>query len=162
MRISTSQSHRSKEQGSALVDVAVSYATLVIVALLTLKASITAASTQAWTVRQAMSDAYLTRESALAQRIPFDRINSDTSLWSLSPDVSTSTVTIGRLPGNRSVIATLHRTRIPSPNNLSSAGGSGNSNTNPSGSEAWRLQSILVYEVHGREYVKSRTTLRVR
>jgi len=162
MRFSPQQRRRRLRRGSAIIDIAVSYATLVIVALLTLKASMTAASTQTWTVKQAMSDAYLTRESALAQRIPFDEINSDSSLWSLSPNVSTSTVSIGRLPGGIPVSATLHRTRIPAPNNLPSAGGSGDANTNPASTEAWKLQSLLVYNIQGRDYVKSRTTLRIR
>lgn len=155
--------HRSQHQrGSALIDIAISYATLVIVALLTLKASINAASIQAGAVEQAMSDAYLTRESALAQRIPFDQINTDASLWGLSPEVTTNTVSIGKLPGGKDVLATLYRTRIPAPNNLPSAGGSGTTTTNPGEIEGWKLQSILSYDVKGRSYVKSRTSLRIR
>lgn len=156
------QNHRRHQSGSALIDVAVSYATLVIVALLTLKASINAAATQAWTVKQAMSDAYLTRESALAARVPFDEINTDTSLWAMDPDTTSVTVSIGKLPGGNNVLGTLYRTRIPAPNNLPSAGGSGTSETNPGEIEGWKLQSILTYEVKGRNYVKSRTSLRVR
>lgn len=162
MRITPQQRNRRRSRGSAIIDIAVSYATLVIVALLTLKASINAAGTQTWTVKQAMSDAYLTRESALGQRIPFDEINSNASLWALSPNVATTTVTIGKLPGGVPVTATLHRTRIPAPNNLPSAGGSGNANTNPASTEVWKLQSLLVYDIQGREYVKSRTSLRIR
>ena len=160
MRLSPQHLKRKRAAGSALIDI--SYATLVIVALLTLKASINAAGTQSWTVKQAMSDAYLTRESALAQRIPFDQINTDTSLWAMSPDVTTSTVSIGKLPGGRSVLATLHRTRIAAPNNLASAGGSGDATTNPGQTEGWKLQSVLVYELRGQQYVKSRTNLRIR
>lgn len=139
-----------------------SYATLVIVALLTLKASINATAGQAWTVKQAMSDAYITRESALASRIPFELLTGESSLWPAHPSVATSTVTIGRLPGGQTVDATIHRTRIPDANNLPTSSGTGTANSNPTGTEAWKLQSILAYSVGDRQYVKSRTVLRIR
>ena len=47
-------------------------------------------------------------------------------------------------------------------NNLPSAGGTGTAATNPTGTEAWQLQSYLTYQVSGRDYVKSRTVLRAR
>ncbi len=139
-----------------------SYATLVIISLLTLKASLNATAGQAWTVKQAMSDAYITRESALASRIPFEAITGSSSLWPPHPSISTSTVAIGRLPGGQVVNATIHRTRIPDTNNLPAAGGTGTAVSNPTGSEAWKLQSILAYQVGDRQYVKSRTILRIR
>ncbi len=139
-----------------------SYATLVIVALMSLKAAVNATFGQAWTVKQTMSDAFITRESALASRIPFDTATTNGSPWALHPGVSTSVVTIGRLPGGTPVTATLHRTRIPDPNNLPTAGGSGNALTNPAETEAWSLQSILVYQVAEKTYYKSRTVLRNR
>ena len=152
----------TRNRGSALIEVAVSYSVLVIVALITLKASINTASSQAWTVKQAMTDAYLTRETALANRIPFDQINQTGSLWAMRPAVSTTTVVLGRLPGGRQVTGTLHRTRIPAPNNLSAAGGSGDSTTNPGQTEGWKLQSVLAYNIGDKTYVKTRTTLRSR
>lgn len=153
---------RFRNRGSALVEVAMSYATLVIVALLTLKASVNATSTQTWTIRQAMSDAFITRETAMASRIPYDSLVGASSSWPSSPSVSTSMVTIGKMPGGQDVIATLHRTRIPDSNNLPTAGGTGTEISNPSGTEAWRVQSILSYSVNGRTYAKSRTVLRTR
>lgn len=139
-----------------------SYAMLVIVALIGLKASLNAAAGQAWTVKLAMSDAYLTRENALASRMPFDDIIGASSPWALSPGVTTSTVVIGKLPGGADVTATLYRTRVPDQNNLPSAGGSGTAISNPSSFESWRLQSVLVYRVNDRDYMKSRTTVRTR
>ncbi|HRQ87200.1 MAG TPA: hypothetical protein PLA50_00255 [Bacteroidia bacterium] len=139
-----------------------SYAVLVIVALLSLRSSVNTTSGQAWTVKQTMSDAYIARESALASRLPFDTVVGAESPWARHPSVATSTVTIGRLPGGQAVTATLHRTRIPDANNLASAAGSGTSATNPSGTEAWQLQTVLAYDVGGRQYVKSRTVLRIR
>lgn len=153
---------RNLRRGSALIEVSVAYATLVIVALITLKASINVSASQTWTVKQAMSDAYLTRETALATRVPFDEINSSGSLWALHPSVITTTVVIGKLPGGQNVVGTMHRTRIPAPNNLPAAGGNGNAATNPGGTEGWKLQSILAYQVGDKEYVKTRTTLRTR
>ncbi len=160
MRIAKSK--RKLVSGSALIEISLSYATLVFVAMVTLRASLNATSNQAWTVKQTMSDAFITRETALATRVPFDDITGSNSLWAVSPGVTTSSVTIGVLPGGQSVTGTLHRTRIPDANNLSSAGGTGTSATNPSGTEAWKLQSILVYTVTDKQYVKSRTVLRIR
>ena len=153
---------RPGQRGSALIEIAMSYGTLVIVALLTLKASLNATSGQTWTIKQAMSDAYITRETALASRVPFEALTGGGSLWPASPAVANSTVTIGRLPGGRTVTGTLNRTRYADTNNLAAAGGTGTATTNPSGTEAWRVQSILSYELGGRTYVKSRTVLRIR
>lgn len=157
-------SHRKKRKlrGSALIEISLSYATLVIVALLTLKATVNATSNQAWTVKQSMTDAFIMRETALASRIPFSEITGSTSPWANSPGITTSTVTIGKLPGGQPVTATLHRTRIADSNNLAAAGGVGTLATNPAESEAWKLQSLLVFTVGQRNYVKSRTVLRIR
>jgi hypothetical protein len=145
-----------------LIEISLSYATLVIVAMLTLKASVNATSGQTWTIKQSMTDAFITRETALASRIPYDTLVGASSPWSQSPSVATSTVTLGKLPGGQLVTGTLHRTRIPDANNLPAAGGTGTATTNPSGTEAWKVQSILSYTVGDRQYVKSRTVLRTR
>lgn len=157
-----SKNTKRRERGSALIEISLSYATLVIIALLTLKASVNATSSQAWTVRQSMTDAYIMRESALASRMAFSEVTGENSPWAKSPAVTTSTVTIGKLPGGEPVSATLHRTRLPDSNNLPTAGGVGTLATNPAESEAWKLQSLLVFTVGEREYVKSRTVLRIR
>lgn len=152
----------ARQRGSALIEISLSYATLVIVALLTLKASVNATSGQTWTIKQTMTDAYITRESALASRIPFDTLVGASSPWPQNPTVSSSTVTLGKLPGGQEVTGTLYRTRIPDANNLTTAGGTGTATTNPSGTEAWKVQSILSYTVGDRQYVKSRTVMRIR
>lgn len=149
-------------RGSALIEISLSYATLVFVAMVGLRSSLNATSNQAWTVKQTMSDAFITRETALASRVPFDDITGPSSLWAVSPGVTTTSVTIGKLPGGQLVTGTLHRTRIPDANNLTTAGGTGTATTNPSGSEAWKLQALLVYMVADKQYVKSRTVLRTR
>jgi hypothetical protein len=155
--------HRRRlERGSALIEISMSYAVLVAVALLSLRASVNATSGQTWTVRQAMSDAFITRESAMASRIPFADLIGPSSPWPRSPTVSSTTVTMGRLPGGALVTGTLYRTRIPDSNNLPAAGGTGTATSNPGGTEAWQLQSILSYTTSNRTYVKSRTVLRTR
>lgn len=156
------QPKRKYERGSALIEISLSYATLVIVAMLSLRASVNATSSQTWTIKQTMTDAFITRETALASRIPFDNITGPSSLWASHPAVSTSSVTVGKLPGGQLVTGTLHRTRIPDANNLPASGGTGTATSNPSRTEAWKLQSLLVYTVGDKQYVKSRTVLRVR
>lgn len=151
-----------KSRGYALIEIAASYAAIVIVALVTLRATLNNVTSQQWTVKQAMTDAYLTREVALASRMPFSTVRSGTSPWPEYPDVNTQTVVVGKLPGGSSVTAELHRTRIADGNNRGTGGGSGNGTTNPSSSEAWKLQSIIVYSVRDKDYVKTRTTLRLR
>jgi hypothetical protein len=153
---------RKNSNGSALIEIAISYATLVIVALLVFKASVNATATQNWTIKQGMSDAYITQETSLASRVPFESITGAAALWPAAPEKTTTVVTIGKLPGGIPVTATLYRTRTSDANNLPSAGGSGTVATNPSESEAWKLQSILVYSVGDKQYVKSRNTLRTR
>tara|TARA_R110000850_G_scaffold130654_4_gene251238 strand:- start:830 stop:1315 length:486 start_codon:yes stop_codon:yes gene_type:complete len=161
MRIKPDKSRRN-QRGSALIEIAVSYGTLVVVAMLTLKAAINTSGSQIWTIKQSMTDAYLTRETALASRVPFDEIDVDASLWAAHPSVTTSSVVVGKMPGGTSVTAQLHRTRIPDSNNLSDAGGTGTNTTNPGSTEAWKLQSLLVYSIGTKEYVKTRTALRIR
>ena len=154
--------HQSRERGSALIDIALSFAALVTVSFLSLKASTITASSISWTVKQAMTDAYITRETAMSSRVPFETAISDGSPWPAYPSIATTQVVIGKLPGAKDVTATLHRTRVADENNLASAGGSGTATSNPSSSEAWKLESLLVYDIGTRQYVKSRTTLRVR
>jgi hypothetical protein len=151
-----------KRRGYALIEIAASYAAIVIVGLVTLRSTLNNITGQQWTVKQAMTDAYLTRETALASRMPFDLIRSNSSPWPRHPNVNTQSVVVGKLPGGGNVTATLHRTRIADGNNLGSGSGGGNNNTNPTNTEAWKLQSLLVYRAGDKEYVKTRTTLRIR
>lgn len=110
---------------------------------------------------QAMSDAYLSYEGALAQRVPMDDVVGGTTLWPLG-SVAQSTVEIGKLPGGRAISAVVHRTRVADANNLPAAGGTGTALTNPAGMEVWKLEAYLVYTIRGQTYRKSRTVVRVR
>lgn len=146
----------------AIVETTIGLGALVVVSLMLLKASITATTMQRWTVIQGMTDAYMTRETAIAKRVPFSEIVDANSRWPIYPNVDTLTVEIGRLPGGIPITAEVTRTRIPDDNNFYTAAGNGDINTNPSKMEIWRLQSLLTYELGGREYVKSRTVVRMR
>ena len=154
--------HSASQRGSMIIEGAIAYGVLVILALLALKSSITVTSAQQWTLVQGITDAFMTQETALGNRWPFDDIKATGSPWPQYPTITTTSVMIGKMPGGNPIMATLKRTRQPDPNNLATAGGSGDEFTNPGGMEAWKLQSFLVYEVGDREYVKSRTTLRIR
>ncbi|MCF6237750.1 MAG: hypothetical protein L3J79_02885 [Candidatus Marinimicrobia bacterium] len=133
-----------------------------VVSLLLLKAAISVTTVQQWTVVQGMSDSYMSREVARAKRVPYEDFLAAGSEWPVLGSETTQSVEIGRLPGvplGKPVTGTLRRIRVPADNNLAE---SGTTITNPTGVEVWRLQSYLTYTVSGRDYVKSRTVLRVR
>jgi hypothetical protein len=133
---------------------------LLILSILLLKASVNVVSVQRWTVAQSMTDAYIARETALGKRTPFADVTGAASPWPTEPEVSTTTVTIGMMPGGQPLTATLRRTKAASTSNLMSAGGNGSTVTNPSKMESWQLKSYLTYQLSGRTYVKARTTIR--
>ena len=149
-------------RGSALIEVTMALAVLTILGLLLFKSSINALYPRQWTLEQTLSDAYLTYEKAYAQRIPFSNL-TDAGLtpWPAQPQSSVLTnVEIGRIPGGTPIYATVTRTRIPDTNNLVADGGTGTTVTNPSAMRVWKVQSILSYNIGGRNYVKSRTVVR--
>jgi hypothetical protein len=82
------------------------------------------------------------------------------SPWPAFPSVSSQTVEIGKLPGGTPVTGVMHRTRIADTGNFPIDGGTGTVLTNPAAMKIWRVQSILRYQISGRNYVKSRTVVR--
>ena len=148
-------------RGSALIEVTMALAVLTILGLLLFKSSINALYPRQWTLEQTLSDAYLTYEKAYAQRIPFSDLTDASSPWPAQDQSSVLTnVEIGRIPGGTPIYATVTRTRIPDTNNLVADGGTGTTATNPSAMRVWKVQSILSYNIGGRNYVKSRTVVR--
>jgi hypothetical protein len=111
-----------------------------------------AVSGNQWTIMQTLTDAYLSREIALSNRIPIAELIGPQSTWPefTSNSVFARTVTLGKLAGGQVVEGSLKRFRT------SDAGF--NSETQI---KAWRLHSVLSYNIGGREYVKSRSTLRL-
>jgi len=156
---------RIRIRASLLIEVTAGFGAMLIVSLLLLKTALTVTAVQRWTVTQGLSDAYMSREVALGKRLPFDGVDgflTAGSVYPVAPASSTVAVTVGRLPGALAITGDLRRTRLPSPNNLPANGGTGTAITNPTGTEAWQLQSYLTYTISGRPYVKSRTVLRAR
>ncbi len=143
-----------------LVEITMALALLTVLGLGLLQLSINITAPRQWTLQQSVTDAYMTYERALAERVPFEEITSDGSLWPVFPTSAQSAIELGRLPGGRALQGAVIRTRIPDPNNYPADGGSGTLATNPSAMKVWRLQSLVRYQVGGRTYVKSRTVVR--
>ena len=162
MKLPVRQHPPRRNRGSALIEAAVSIGLLGFMAMLLMRSSMNSLTGRNWTMVQNLTDAYLTYEVALAERVPFDRLTANDSLWPVNPTRATSTVVVGRLPGASNLSATLYRTRVAYSNNLSASGGTGTATTNPAGLETWKLESVLVYTVGNSTYRKIRTVLRTR
>jgi len=158
--ISNVRRKRKRQSAMVLIEISVGLGALLIVAILLMRHSINVATMDRWTVMQSLTDTYMTREVAMAKRYPFSEFTGGSSLWPTFPNTAQSTVEVGRLPGGEPVMATLYRTKKPSDNNMSSAGGSGTDATNPTNTEAWVLQSYLTHEIGDRSYLKSRSVVR--
>ncbi|MCB1091275.1 MAG: hypothetical protein KDL87_07085, partial [Verrucomicrobiae bacterium] len=134
-------SHRQRKPlGSILIEVTSALGVLMVLSVYFMKSAMTVTSGQRWTVVQSMTDAFMTQESALGNRLPLDDLKSANSLFPTYPNVSSAAVEIGKLPGGRSLMGTLKRTKIADSNNLSGAGGLGDANSNPASMEGWKLQ----------------------
>jgi hypothetical protein len=133
---------------------------LSVVGLIVFKGTINILAPRQWTIVQNISDSYLTFEKAYAERIPFEELTGTGSPWPVYPAKAETTVTMGTLPGGRTLSAKVMRTRIPDSNNLSGFGGTGTTSSNPAEMQVWKLQSHIVYNLSSREYVKSRTIVR--
>ena len=137
-----------------LVEVSLGMGLASVLALILMKASLLAVSNNQWTIMQTMTDAYLTRETALSHRVPMADLTGAESAWpdaAGDPARSVQTVSLGKTAGAHPVSATLTRFRV---------------NETPAddadtGIAVWRLHSILTYKVGENEYVKSRATLRI-
>lgn len=147
------QRHRQC-RGSLLLEAAVAMGAASILALLLMKSTLLSISGNQWASVQSLTDAALTKEAALAQRVPFADLTSATSLW---PDAAAGisstgqSVVIGKMTGGKPLSGTITRFRVSAtPNDDAEAGLS-----------LWRLYSVLRYKVGQNDYVKSSSTLRV-
>jgi hypothetical protein len=145
-----------------LVELSLAVALLLFVSLWVFRTNLQTIRPRNWAMTQAVSDAYMTEHQARAEAIDFNDLLSAASPWPAFPTSNTTTVTIGTLPNGRGLTGQLVQTRQPSENNLATAGGLGDVTTNPARVESWIVQSHLTYDVGGRSYVKSRTTVRTR
>jgi len=151
---------RCSRGGMVLLEATLALSLLTVLGLGLLKLSLGVLHPRQWTLQQVLTDGYLTYERAYAQRVPFDTITSGTSPWPIHPATSSTQVEVGRLPGGRPLIATVIRTRMPDPGNYPVDGGTGTVVNNPAAMKIWRLQSVLTYQISGRNYAKSRTVVR--
>lgn len=146
-------SRRWSRRGSVLVEASVALGAATLLALLMMKATLLAIGGNDWATMQTLTDALLTRETALANRVPFSEIASDASMW---PDSAggvvgaPQTIQIGKIMGGAPVTATLTRYRV----NQADA-------SEPDVNlVVWRLHSVIQYSVGDNQYVKSSSTLR--
>lgn len=143
-----------------LIEAMVTLSILTMIGLILLKISLNILHPRQWTLQQTITDAYLTYERSYAERIPFEQLVSEQSPWPASPQTQTTDVEIGRLPGNHPIFGKVIRTRIPADTNFPIDGGSGNPTINPASMKIWKAQSVLSYEIGGKDYLKSRTVIR--
>ncbi len=143
-----------------LVEAGLSLSILTFVGLMLLKLSLNILTPRQWGLQQSLTDAYMTYERAYAERIPFDSLLATSSPWPAFPSTTVTSVEIGRLPGNRPLLGTVTRTRVPDSGNYPIDGGTGTLATNPAAMKVWKVQSIVTYKVGNRNYAKSRTVLR--
>jgi len=151
---------RSRHRGMVLLESMLALSILTVLGLVLLKLSLSILQPRQWTLQQTVTDAYLTYERALAERIPFENLLAADSPWPQHPQVTTTQIEVGRLPGGRPIMGTVSRTRFPDPGNLFLDGGSGTVATNPAAMKVWKAQSVLTYRIGTRSYAKSRTVLR--
>jgi hypothetical protein len=135
-----------------LVEASIALGAATLLSLLMMKASLLAIGGNQWTTMQTLTDAVVTRETALANRVPFADITGGGSMW---PDVSQGipdsvTVELGKTMGGKAVNGQLTRFRVNQADT-----------SEPDVNLAvWRLHSVIRYEVGEIEYVKSSSTLR--
>ena len=142
---------RTTQNGSVLIEASIALGLAVFLALMSLKASMLAVSGNQWTIMQTLSDAYMTRETALSHRVPIVEVLGTTSLWPDWSQRTSQTVNLGKVAGGRLVQGELTRFRMELPS-------SGEGETNL---RVLRLYSVLSYMVGDKKYVKTRSTLRM-
>jgi hypothetical protein len=153
-----------RRRGMVLVEATVSLAIITVIGLVLLKLSMNILHPRMSIIQETLADSYMTYERAFAERIPFDELKDPDSEWPQFPDTSTVLVELGRMPGGSPINGTIIRTRFPDENNSPIAGGTAppetTAKTNPAALEIWQVQSVLRYQISGREYAKSRTVIR--
>lgn len=149
---------RSRRRGGFLVEGTIAVFLLVVIAFALLESSLNILRPRSYVMQQNMTDAYMSYEVAVANRVDFDEIATGGD-WPLYPAHKDTKVTVGTLPGDGgNVTATLIRTRIAP--TRTAHGGHPVLGLDDLGISIWKLQSHLVYTIGGQEYVKSRTVIR--
>lgn len=159
----------SRLRGFVLVEAMISLSILTVLGLVLLKMALNVLNPRQWTMQQSVSDAYMTYERALAERVPFDVLTAPApnSPWPIFPATTSTVVEIGRMPrygaafpNGVPIMGTVVRSRSPDPGNYPADGGVGSLDSNPAAIKIWKAQSVLTYRVGNRTYAKSRTVMR--
>lgn len=145
-------------RGSFLIEGTLALSLIVAISLILLDTSINVLKPRIYTIHQNMTDAQISYEVAYANRADFDSLSESSSEWPLYPATKDSTVTIGTLPGGQDITAVVKRFR----KNLTRTtyGAQPVLGLSDLGIEVWELQSVLVYQIGGKEYVKACTVIR--
>ena len=142
-------------KGSVILEASIGLAFASVLTLLLLKGSMVSLSSNQWTILQTLTDAYLTKETALANRVPLEDVLVAGSQWPNPttdlPPHNVMTVTLGKMAGGIVVQGQLTRYHT---NETQSDDASTSSNV-------YRLYSVLSYRVNGKDYYKTRSTVRM-
>lgn len=145
-----------------LIEIGLSVTLLLFVSVFVFRTNLQTIRPRNWAMVQSITDAYMTEHQALSEAIEFTELMDTASPWPEYPASNTTTENVGQLPQGLTITGTLVRTRRPADTNLAAAGGTATTMINPAQIEAWLVESHLTYEVDGRTYVKSRSTVRTR
>jgi hypothetical protein len=143
-------------RGSLLIEVSLGMWLASMLALLIMRASLLALGSNQWTIMQTLTDAFMTRDVALANRLPMADLTAPNSPW---PDTGQNEtrfegmVSLGRLAGGTEVTGRLVRFRVSGSDEAPEDEGAPTL-------EVWRLHSVLTYQVGENTYVKTRAVLR--
>lgn len=147
----------AKRKGIFLIEGTVALVLLVSISFVLLDASMNILTPRIHTMKQNLSDSYMSYETAYANRIDFDAI-STSGEWPEYPASKTTSVVIGTLPGGGDVTGTVRRTRIKNTTPQDSYNGA--LTFTDLNIEHWTLKSFLSYEIGGLDYVKAITVVR--
>jgi len=134
------------------MEVTAAFTVAMLIALVSLQGSLTVLTSRTWTVMQVLTDAYLSQETAMENRYPYEDLTGSNTLWPTWPDYWQSSVSLGKTGTNSGQIyGTIQRFKeLQTPS------------ANYTGAETYLLTSILTYQIGSATYVKTRMTLRTR
>jgi hypothetical protein len=141
-------------RGSILLEVSIGLALTAFIAVASLRQSMLALSAGQWASMQALTDAYLTRETALASRLPFDQLR-EADFWPPQDEAVTTTVGVGSIANPVGGPPISIEAQLTRSSQLEAMSAEGLPTTT-----LLRLDSVLKYQIGGQAYLKTRSTLR--
>lgn len=141
-------------RGSILMEVSLGLALTAFVAVASLRQSMLALNAGQWASMQALTDSYLTRETALASRLPYDQLRLE-GFWPAADQATISSVELGSIANPAGGAALPVQAQLQRSSQLESLAADGLPTVN-----LLRLDSVLTYRIGGQSYIKTRSTLR--